>query len=310
MINFVASYLKLAVIYFKCRFLDISSYLSAERNILTLIKLSLFYGAKKENKKIVKKIDRYTALHYSLAPDLVFLKYFKCSFKNMHYFHEALEKGRGLFLASISFSLNLELGFFLAAKGYKVNFVFNEESSLDGYKKSIRKYAVDLFPKPFHYKILNFYQDSSKNYGTLTELRRALKDNEIVIFLVDFVNNNNKSGGYSYRFLDIPYQSNIGLFDIARKFKVPLVPVIAVNHFFCRTKITFAPAVDIMEGNVQPVFDFLGSYIKKYPGMWLNWHSLDITPERLPGKKWEVKYSFGKDLYHINLKEMTFKKKS
>ncbi len=275
----IYNYIKLFIINLTAKLLSFFVSDSIDKRLLTILNLRAVIG-KCNYKKIVTTIVFYRIYQFLLARNLTLLKYFRFNIINYGTLEKALQCANGLFIPSISFSLNTELFYFLSSRGYKVTFVFNNASYLDGFNTSIQEYQKIHGEGSFTGKIVLLDETPGASIESLKKVIEAFRSNEIVISYIDNVNTQkNSTKRMNYQFLGMEMSESSGLFEIVRRLGTPVLPAVAINTSFCKTDILFHDELFFIHtlpacNAISEVYNFFTSLIRRYPEKWLNWYSI------------------------------------
>ncbi len=189
------------------------------------------------------------------------------SIEGIENLQNALKKGKGVIATSAHLGSFTIMGSALGAQGFKTSFVARHARN-KGVERIImgicRKAGQKIiFTRPVH--------------ACIRRCIKALKRNEVLIIELD---QNFGTEGIKINFFDHPAMVASGPIKLAMSTQAAVVPIfiIRVNEFEHVIKIE--PEIVLEEnpdpnkqirGNLQKVSAVIESYIRKYPGQWVNW---------------------------------------
>ena len=180
---------------------------------------------------------------------------------------KALEKGKGVIAASAHLGSFTTMGFGLAARGYKTSFVARHarnkgvERIILGISRKVGQKVI--FSRPVH--------------ACMRFCMKALNRNEVLIIELD---QNFGTEGMKISFFDQPAMVASGPVKLAISTQAAIVPMFIVRINAFKHVIKIEPQIkfenyedaDIqVRENLQKVSAVIESYIRKYPGQWVNW---------------------------------------
>lgn len=194
------------------------------------------------------------------------------AFEGMHHLEKAREQGRGVFLLSAHFGNWEMLSAVMSLRGIPVNLLV----------KRIRSKPLDAF--------INGIRRGSgvnpidKRQGT-EDMLRVLRDNETVGFVLD----QHASGaeGIAVEFFGREVSAFKSLAMLARRYKVPIVPIFMIRERSGFHRVIIEPALtpsrgatmhDSIRGDTQQCMSVLERFIRKHPEQWIWLHRRWRTP--------------------------------
>lgn len=210
------------------------------------------------------------------------------SIEGMNHLEEARNQGRGVFVLSAHFGNWEMLSAVLALRGVPFNPLV----------KRIRNLRVDAF--------INGIRRGSgvnpidKQQGT-EEMLRILRNNETVGFVLD--QHAKGSEGIRVKFFDQEVSVFKSLAMLARRYRVPIVPVFMIREQPGFHHLVIEPALTLCKGkkmhdsvldDTQQCIDVLERFIRKYPDHWIWLHRCwrTLSPQAQTGDKHYVSHSF------------------
>ena len=190
---------------------------------------------------------------------------------------KALKKGKGVIAASAHLGSFTAMGFGLAARGYKAYFVARHarnkgvERELLAISRKVGQKVI--FSRPVH--------------ACMRLCMKTLAKNEILIVELD---QNFGTEGIEIKFFNQPAMVTSVPVKLAKSTKAAVVPMFIIRTGACKHVIKIEPEIELnndldsdeqLKANLQRVNAVIESYIRKYPGQWVNWiHKAWDLPSR------------------------------
>lgn len=188
------------------------------------------------------------------------------SFEGMIHLKAARDQGRGVFLLSAHFGNWEMLSAAIALSGIPINVLV----------KKIRNLPVNGFINDLRRG--SGVNPIDKQNGAEDMLKR-LRKNEVVGFVLD--QHADATEGVPVRFFGQAASSFKGLVLLARRHKVPIVPVFMIRERLGFHRVVFEPALQLCEGknlsdsivdDTQQCMNILERFIRNYPDQWIWLH--------------------------------------
>jgi KDO2-lipid IV(A) lauroyltransferase len=188
------------------------------------------------------------------------------SIEGMKHLEAARDRGRGVFLLSAHFGNWEMLSAAIALSGIPINVLV----------KKIRNLSVDRFINEIRRG--SGVKPIDKQNGAEDMLQR-LRNNETVGFVLD--QHAQADEGVMVRFLGQPASTFKSLALLARRHKVPIVPVFMIREGRGLHRMVFEPALELCEGknvgdsiqdDTQQCMDVLERFIRNHPDQWIWLH--------------------------------------
>ncbi|MFH1094362.1 MAG: hypothetical protein V1739_09480 [Candidatus Omnitrophota bacterium] len=189
------------------------------------------------------------------------------SIEGIENLENALKKGKGVVAASAHLGSFTMMGFGLASQGYKTSYVARHARN-----KGVERVILSICRKVGQKIIFN-----RPVHACMRLCMKVLKRNEVLIIELD--QNFGKEGVKVY-FFNQPAMVASGPIKLAISTQAAIVPmfITRINAFDHIIKIE--PEIKLekyededmqIKENLQKVIAIVESYIRKYPGQWVNW---------------------------------------
>ena len=234
--------------------------------------LNIVYGEGKWPDGILKKIYRHMGLLFCemlRMPSLGGEKYIdRFSLHGIENLDDALAQGKGVIIVS-AHTGNWEYGISgLNLKGYKANVIVKNLKDIDNdyvFNQIRGKKGVG--------SIL-------KDKGTVLNVRRALKRNEIVVMVID--QNSKRSEGVFVDHFGKPASTYLAPYVLSNRFGCPIVPVfnyrdenLKDHHIICYPAIKLEPSGDDQKdqiANTEAYIKAFEKFLMDHPEQWIWMH--------------------------------------
>lgn len=193
-------------------------------------------------------------------------------FEGLSHLEKARDQGRGVFLLAAHFGNWEMLTTALALRGVPIHPLV----------KRIRNAQIDAFINEIRRG--SGVNPIDKQQGT-GEMLRVLRNNETVGFVLD--QHANGSEGIPVKFFDQEVSAFKSLAMLARRYKVPIVPVFMIREQLGFHRLVFEPALTLCKGknmhdsildDTQQCMNVLERFIRLYPDHWIWLHRCWRTP--------------------------------
>ena len=190
----------------------------------------------------------------------------RVSIEGMKHLEAARVQGRGVFLLAAHFGNWEMLSAVIALSGIPMNVLV----------KKIRKLPMDSFINGIRRR--SGVNPIDKQNGTEDMLQR-LRNNEAVGFVLD--QHANATEGVMVRFFGQEASTHKSLALLARRYKVPIVPVFMIRERPGFHRVVFEPALKLCKGknvhdsildDTQQCMNVLERFIRTYPDQWIWLH--------------------------------------
>jgi KDO2-lipid IV(A) lauroyltransferase len=188
------------------------------------------------------------------------------TFEGLEHLEEAHKKGRGVFLLSAHFGNWEMLSAVLALRGVPFNML----------ARKIKNNHVDVFVNGIRRRA--GVNPIEKNEGT-NKVISAFRKNEMVGFVLD--QHANEALGIPVKFFGQKFFAFKSLAMLARRYKVPIVPVFMIREPQGKHRVVIEPALTLSQGlklndsilkDTQHCIQILERYIGQYPDQWIWLH--------------------------------------
>ncbi len=248
-------------------------YLWRRRTGITLSNLNRVWSGKKteiELRQIARRMYQNLGqgfVEFLRMPLLTSKNLYRCvSIEGMKHLEAARDQGRGVFLLSAHFGNWEMLSAAIALSGIPMNVLV----------KKIRNLSVDRFINGIRRGL--GVNPIDKQNGAEDMLQR-LRNNEAVGFVLD--QHAHADEGVMVRFFGQKASTFKSLALLARRYKVPIVPVFMIREGLGFHRMVFEPALELCEGknvgdsildDTQRCMDVLERFIRNYPDQWIWLH--------------------------------------
>ena len=180
---------------------------------------------------------------------------------------KALQKGKGVIAVSAHLGSFTIMGAGLNAQGYKTSFVVRHARN-----KGVERIAMKICRKIGQKTIF-----SRPIHACIRLCRKVLKRNEILIIESD---QNFGTEGRRVNFFNRPAMAASGSIRLALSTQAAVVPMFIIRINSLKHVIKIEPEIEIektdnrgddTKKNLQKVSAIIESYIRQYPGQWVNW---------------------------------------
>ncbi len=204
------------------------------------------------------------------------------TFEGLSHLEEARDQGRGVFLLAAHFGNWEMLSAAIALRGIPFNPLVKRirNSQMDAFINEIRR-GSGVNPI-----------DKQQGIG---EMLRVLRNNETVGFVLD--QHASGSEGIPVKFFDQEVSAFKSLAMLARRYRVPIVPIFIIREQLGFHRVVFEPALALCKGksmhdsildDTQQCMNVLERFIRHYPDHWIWLHRCWRTPS--PQARGECKF--------------------
>ncbi|MCG2712572.1 MAG: lysophospholipid acyltransferase family protein [Candidatus Omnitrophica bacterium] len=189
------------------------------------------------------------------------------SIEGIENLQNALKKGKGVIAASAHLGSFTIIGAGLAVRGYKTSFVARHARN-----KGVERVIMGISRKAGQKVIF-----SRPVHACMRLCMKTLDRNEVLIIELD---QNFGTEGVKISFFDQPAMVASGPIKLALSTQAAIVPIFIVRINAFEHVIKIEPEIELekyedadiqIRENLQKVSAVIESYIRKYPGQWVNW---------------------------------------